>query len=131
MLILACDTTGKSLAVALVRDGRLVGDRRYLLGYNHAVTHMPQVMDLLATCEVEPAEIDLFACTTGPGSFTGTRIGLSSFKAMAYAAGKPLVGVSTLEVLAWPWSKVRRPNLCRFWMPAMAGCMRRPALARL
>ncbi|MBP1757589.1 MAG: hypothetical protein H6Q62_445, partial [Firmicutes bacterium] len=73
MLVLASDTTGKSLSVALLRDGRLVGETRLDLGYNHAVTHMPQVMNLLQSCETDIQAIDLFACTNGPGSFTGTR----------------------------------------------------------
>ncbi len=112
MLVLASDTTGKSLSVALVRDDRLIGEIRLELGYNHAVTHMPQVMALLKSCEVAIDTIDLFACTNGPGSFTGTRIGISSFKAMAYAAKKPAIGVSTLETLAWPWREWPQAIIC-------------------
>lgn len=112
MLVLASDTTGKSLSVALVKDGRLVGESRFNLGYNHAVTHLPQVMALLDACETSIAAVDLLAVTQGPGSFTGTRIGLSSFKAMAYAAHKPLVGVSTLETLAYPWRQMDQTLVC-------------------
>ncbi|NCA98941.1 MAG: tRNA (adenosine(37)-N6)-threonylcarbamoyltransferase complex dimerization subunit type 1 TsaB [Clostridia bacterium] len=112
MLVLASDTTGKSLSIALVKDGRLVGESRFNLGYNHAVTHLPQVLALLDSCETSLAEVDLLAVTQGPGSFTGTRIGLSSFKAMAYAAHKPLVGVSTLETLAYPWRQVTHARVC-------------------
>jgi tRNA threonylcarbamoyl adenosine modification protein YeaZ len=112
MLVLASDTTGKSLSVALLRDGRLVGETRLDLGYNHAVTHMPQVMNLLKSCEIEIEAIDLFACTNGPGSFTGTRIGISSCKAMAYAAQKPAIGISTLETLAWPWREWPQAIIC-------------------
>jgi len=112
MLVLASDTTGKSLSVALLRDGRLVGETRLDLGYNHAVTHMPQVMNLLQSCETDIQAIDLFACTNGPGSFTGTRIGISSCKAMAYAAQKPAIGVSTLETLAWPWRNWPQAIIC-------------------
>lgn len=112
MLVLASDTTGKSLSVALVKDGRLVGESRFNLGYNHAVTHLPQVMALLDACETSLAEVELLAVTQGPGSFTGTRIGLSSFKAMAYAAHRPLVGVSTLETLAYPWRLVDHALIC-------------------
>lgn len=112
MLILASDTTGKSLAVALVKDNRLVGESRFNLGYNHAVTHMPQVMALLDSCETSLEAVDLLAVTQGPGSFTGTRIGLSSFKALAFAAHKPLMGVSTLETLAFPWRQMARTLVC-------------------
>lgn len=102
MLVLATDTTGKSLSIALVQDDRLLGEVRLNLGYNHAVTHAPQIQALLDTCQTDIRMIDLFACTRGPGSYTGTRIGLATLKAMAYAAGKPAVGISTLETLAWP-----------------------------
>lgn len=112
MLILASDTTGKSLSVALVRNGNLVGESRFNLGYNHAVTHLPQVMALLQACEISLETVDLLAVTSGPGSFTGTRIGLSSLKALAYAAGKPLLGVSTLETLAWPWRHLAQTLVC-------------------
>jgi len=112
MLILASDTTGKSLAVALVKDGRLVGESRFNLGYNHAVTHLPQVMSLLQSCATSLDAVDLLAVTQGPGSFTGTRIGLSSFKALAFAAHKPLVGVSTLETLAFPWRQIAQTLVC-------------------
>ena len=112
MLVLASDTTGKSLSAALLRDDRLVGEIRLNLGYNHAVTHMPQVLALLKSCEVAVESVDLFACTNGPGSFTGTRIGISSCKAMAYAAKKPAIGVSSLEALAWPWREWPQAVIC-------------------
>lgn len=112
MLILATDTTGKALSVALVRDDRLIGEIRLNTGYNHAVTHIPQIEKLLNDCQVKSSEIDLFACTRGPGSFTGTRIGLSTIKAMAYAAGKPALGISTLEALAAPWQPLGPAILC-------------------
>lgn len=112
MLILATDTTGKALSAALVRDDRLIGEVRLNNGYNHAVTHVPQIEQLLRDCRITSEEIDLFACTRGPGSFTGTRIGLSTIKAMAYAAGKPAVGISTLEALAAPWQPLGPAILC-------------------
>ncbi len=112
MLILATDTTGKALSVALVRDDRLIGEVRLNLGFNHAVTHAPQIEQLLRDCQIQVADIDLFACTRGPGSYTGTRIGLSTIKAMAYAAGKPAVGVSTLEAMAWPWRPLQNALIC-------------------
>ncbi|MDD2534678.1 MAG: tRNA (adenosine(37)-N6)-threonylcarbamoyltransferase complex dimerization subunit type 1 TsaB [Eubacteriales bacterium] len=112
MRILATDTTGKSLAIALVEDGRLIGEIRLNNGYNHAITHLPQIENLLKSCSTTYEAIDLFACTRGPGSYTGTRIGLSTIKAMAYAAQKPAIGVSTLETLAWPWRHVPQTILC-------------------
>ncbi len=104
MLTLACDTSGKSLSVALCRDGRLLGETSLRLGYNHAVTYMPQTMALLTSCDCQLGDVDLFACAAGPGSYTGIRIGVSTVKTMAYAAGRPAIGVSTLAALALPYS---------------------------
>jgi tRNA threonylcarbamoyladenosine biosynthesis protein TsaB len=112
MLTLASDTSGKSLSVALCRDGRLLGETCLHLGYNHSITHMPQVMALLASCECRMADVDLFACTVGPGSFTGIRIGISAVKGMAYAANRPALGVSTLAVLAAPFASLPDVVIC-------------------
>jgi tRNA threonylcarbamoyladenosine biosynthesis protein TsaB len=48
-------------------------------------------------------DIDAYACTVGPGYYTGLRIGVSTTKALAYAAGKPVAGISTLAAIAWPY----------------------------
>ena len=62
---------------------------------------LPALHDLLRLSRIEPKEIDLFACTIGPGSFTGLRVGASTVKGLALAMGKPIAGVSTLEALAF------------------------------
>ena len=103
MLILASDTSGPSVSVALWQDGRLLGEMMQNIGLTHSVTYLPLVENMLRQCKKDIAEVDLFAVTVGPGSFTGIRIGISAVKAMAYAAQKPAVGVSTLEAMAWPY----------------------------
>lgn len=103
MLILACDTSGPQASVALWSDGRLAAEIVIQRSQPHAVTLMPAVEDLLNRCDLAPTEIDGFACATGPGSFTGIRIGISSIKAMAYGTGRPAIGISTLEAMAWPY----------------------------
>ena len=62
---------------------------------------LPVIEDICRRAGVELEEVDLFACTVGPGSFTGLRIGLSTVKGFALATGKPAAGVSTLEALAF------------------------------
>lgn len=99
MLILALDTSGKSLSAALVRDGELIGESTLCIGLKHSATALPLIHDLCDRCGIGYPEIDLYACTVGPGSYTGIRIGISLIKGMAYAAGKPTVGVSTLKTL--------------------------------
>lgn len=112
MLILAVDTSGKSLSVALCRETVLVGEMSLQQGFNHSVTQIPLLQELLRQCSVQLEEVDLFACTIGPGSFTGIRIGVSSVKAMAYALGKPVLGVSALRSLAYPYLSVSGAIVC-------------------
>ncbi|NLK02408.1 MAG: tRNA (adenosine(37)-N6)-threonylcarbamoyltransferase complex dimerization subunit type 1 TsaB [Clostridiaceae bacterium] len=100
MLILASDTSGKSLSVALCDEESIIAEATLNLGYKHSVTYQPLIADLLARSNRRKEEIDLFVCATGPGSFTGIRIGIAAVKTMAWALNKPAVGVSSLEVLA-------------------------------
>ena len=103
MMVLACDTSGPSVSVALRRNGTIVSERTLDIGLIHSATFMPMVSDLLRETQNQPADIDLYAVTTGPGSFTGIRIGISAVKAMAYAHQKPVVGLTSLEVMAFPY----------------------------
>lgn len=102
MIILASDTSTKSLSVAICQDGISVAHSTKQTGTTHSQTHMPTIQKLLDDSNLHFADIDLYACTVGPGSYTGIRIGVSTTKTMAYASKKCAVGVSTLEVLAIP-----------------------------
>jgi len=103
MLILAMDTSGPSVSVALWREGRLLTETTSQTGRPHSTTLMPLTEGLLLDSGLKVADIDAYACTLGPGSYTGLRIGVSTIKAMAYAAGKPAIGISTLAAMAWPY----------------------------
>lgn len=100
MLILAMDTSSKAASCALLRDGQLIGDWFLHVPMTHSQTMLPMVQSLLSAAEVSPEAIDAYAVTTGPGSFTGLRIGIAAVKGMATALEKPCIGVSTLEALA-------------------------------
>lgn len=104
MLILSCDSSGPAVSAALWNNDQLIAETMIQCGRPHATTLMPMLGDLLDQCDRTTADIDAFACAIGPGSYTGIRIGVSSIKAMAYAAGRPAVGVSTLEAMAWPYA---------------------------
>jgi tRNA threonylcarbamoyladenosine biosynthesis protein TsaB len=101
MRLLAVDTTTGSGSAALVEDGRI----RAEIGIDSFGTHsarLPASIDvLLKSLGWTPAELDGFAVTPGPGSFTGIRIGLSTIQAFAFASGKPIAPVSSLRALAW------------------------------
>lgn len=100
MLILALDSTALCASAALVRDGHLLAEYTVNTGHTHSETLLPMVESALRTCGVGIDEIDLFACTAGPGSFTGVRIGAATIKGLAFGKDKPCVGVSTLDALA-------------------------------
>ncbi|HYF84356.1 MAG TPA: tRNA (adenosine(37)-N6)-threonylcarbamoyltransferase complex dimerization subunit type 1 TsaB [Clostridia bacterium] len=101
MKILAVDTSTSAATAAIMEDGRLVSE--YILNINRA--HSQKIMgiidDLFKKSGMEPAEIDIYACSSGPGSFTGLRIGASIMKGMAQTFRKPIVGVPTLDALAY------------------------------
>ncbi len=100
MKILALDSSALVATVALCEDGRLLAEYTLNNGNTHSETLLPMVESLLSHFSITPKEIDLFAASTGPGSFTGVRIGAATLKGLAFGTGKPCVGVSTLEALA-------------------------------
>jgi tRNA threonylcarbamoyladenosine biosynthesis protein TsaB len=100
MLVLAIDTALSACSAALWREGEAVAARVEPMAKGQAERLAPLVQELLAEAGVVAAALDRIAVTTGPGAFTGVRIGLSFVRAFALALGRPAVGVSTLEVLA-------------------------------
>ncbi len=100
MLILALDSTALVGSVALCENDHLLAECTLNTGNTHSETLLPTVEFVLKSCGVTVDEVDLFACTVGPGSFTGVRIGAATVKGIAFGKGKPCVGVSTLEALA-------------------------------
>jgi tRNA threonylcarbamoyladenosine biosynthesis protein TsaB len=99
MLVLALDTTTSSGSCALVRDGRVVCEQVNDAPNAHA-EHLPgDLMSLIDGADTTLADIDVFAVATGPGSFTGLRIGIATMQGLAFAEGKPLIGVSGFDSL--------------------------------
>ncbi len=100
MLILALDSTALVGSVALCDNEHLLAECTLNTGNTHSETLLPTVEFVLKACGVTVDEVDLFACTVGPGSFTGVRIGAATVKGISFGKDKPCVGVSTLEALA-------------------------------
>jgi tRNA threonylcarbamoyladenosine biosynthesis protein TsaB len=101
MITLAIDTATKTAGVALLGDERILAEYFFDLPVNHSETVLPAVHRGLELAGIGVAGVGLIALTVGPGSFTGLRIGASTVKGLALAAGTPVVGVSTLEALAY------------------------------
>jgi tRNA threonylcarbamoyladenosine biosynthesis protein TsaB len=95
MLTLAFDTATGVATSALVRDGELLDER-----VSRAVRVLADADELLERAGAEPSELNGLVVGTGPGSFTGVRMGLAAARALAFALELPLAGVSTLDALA-------------------------------
>lgn len=105
--ILALDTSGPSLSVALLSDGKLLYECTQQNGLTHSDSLMPLVEAALASARLDIARVDCIAPVVGPGSFTGVRIGVSTAKGLANALRIPCIGVNALEALAagvWPFA---------------------------
>ena len=111
MIILACDTSGKIGSCALLDDDRPLAVLSEE-GGAHSATFLPMVLRLLSDAGAGFPDIGLYACATGPGSFTGIRIGVATVQGMAFASGRPAVGVTSLASLAWPLSGLAGDLVC-------------------
>ena len=98
---LAVDTSSKYLTVLAVKGESKVLRHIPDCALQHSVTVMCEVDKALKEARLSPDECDFFAAVTGPGSFTGIRIGISTVKGFAVATGKPLVSVTAFELLAY------------------------------
>jgi tRNA threonylcarbamoyladenosine biosynthesis protein TsaB len=105
VLILAIETSGKEGSVALLENETVLG--RLSIPAGHTARRLaPSLAQLLASRGIAPAQVQLIAVSTGPGSFTGLRVGVTTAKTLAYAIGCDLIGIDTLDALA---AKVSRP----------------------
>ena len=101
MIVLGIDTTSPYCSVSLVKDGTELAGEIVNNGNTHSEILLPLINKCLKSAGVALGEVDMFALSACPGSFTGVRIGASTVKGLAFASGKPCVGVSTLEALAY------------------------------
>lgn len=102
MSLLAIDGATPTASVALVADGMLLGELYNQQGTGHARILMSMVDQLMVLTNTDLSNLEAIAVTVGPGSFTGLRIGLATAEGLAMALSLPMVGISTLEVMATP-----------------------------
>ena len=123
MKILAIDTTAKTVAAALCEDETLLGEITVNAKNTHSETMLPTIERLLTAFSLTPRDVDLFAVTRGPGSFTGVRIGAATVKGLAMRdAGEtpvPIASVSTIEALAYNFAGLGTPDAPVIVVPVM------------
>lgn len=104
MNILAMDTSTLTATVAVLTDEKLLGEFSVSNKLTHSQTIMPMTDTLLKTASLSLKDIDVFAVSIGPGSFTGLRIGMATVKTFAQALDRPIVGVSSLDAVAYSFT---------------------------
>jgi tRNA threonylcarbamoyladenosine biosynthesis protein TsaB len=100
MRVLALDTTSRALSAAVVDDHQVRAERVGDTTRSHAERLPGALFEVVADAQTDLAAIDLFAVTAGPGSFTGTRIGIATMQGLALVSGKRIAAVSSLDALA-------------------------------
>lgn len=101
MLVLGFESSAKAASAAICDERGLVAQYYQNSGLTHSRTLLPMAEDMMKNLDMALADVDMIAVAHGPGSFTGVRIGVSVVKGLAWALEKPVVGVSTLEAMAW------------------------------
>jgi len=100
MKVLALDTTTRAGSVAIVDGDRVIDERGGDAARSHAERLPVEMLAIAAATQTPLASVDLFAVASGPGSFTGLRIGIATVQGVAFVQGRGMVGVSALEALA-------------------------------
>jgi tRNA threonylcarbamoyladenosine biosynthesis protein TsaB len=101
-MLLAVDTSTRYAGVALADEGRVVASRCWYSTVNHTAELMPAVIQTLQGRRLAPGDLQGIAVALGPGGFSALRVGMSVAKGLAVSAGKPLIGVETLDLEAYP-----------------------------
>lgn len=101
-MILAIDTATQYAGLALYHQDGLLAEETWFSGHNHTVEVMPRLARMLKLANLKATDLTALAVSLGPGSFTGVRIGLSLAKGLALPHKLPVIGVSTLETVAYP-----------------------------
>jgi len=102
VLILGIETSTSQVSCALGGPEEVIAASRVLRGQRHAETLTPMISQVLAAGGVQPSELGAIAVGVGPGLYTGLRVGLATARAMAFALRVPMIGIASLDLLAFP-----------------------------
>jgi tRNA threonylcarbamoyladenosine biosynthesis protein TsaB len=108
-LLLTIDTATRAGSVAVSRGETVLGEILLNAGSNHTDRLLLSLQQLLGDLQLTPEQFDAFAVVRGPGSFTGLRVGVATVKGLALATGKPVIALSSLELLAMQAPLARYP----------------------
>ncbi len=100
MNILAIDTSNDELGIAIAKDDKIIGELITSSKQDHSTRLMPAIVDMMSRTNMNQTELDAIIVTHGPGSYTGSRIGITTAKTMAWALNIPIYTVSSLALLA-------------------------------
>jgi tRNA threonylcarbamoyladenosine biosynthesis protein TsaB len=106
MKILALDSTENTAAVAITDDEALIASTVINAGRSHSELLLPAIEGIMTASRLSYSDIDVFACSSGPGSFTGVRIGVSTVKGLAFGRNAICIGVSATEALAYNYANI-------------------------
>jgi tRNA threonylcarbamoyladenosine biosynthesis protein TsaB len=121
MLVLSLDTTTKTASCAVARDGVVINETSIDPNRQLALQLPGALRDILDLSAIALEEIDAFAVATGPGSFTGLRIGIATLQGLAFGRGKPLIGISGLTALRAVASPAFLGSRIATWVDAWRG----------
>ncbi len=108
-MMLAIDTSTDNASLALVKDGRVLAEANWHCEQNHTVELLPRLVRLLGEAKADVKSIGAVAVARGPGSFNGLRVGISTAKGLAFSLGVPIIGISSLEVVAYEHAETGLP----------------------
>lgn len=113
MKVLGLDTSTLMTTCSVMDGDKLIGEYSLSHDMSHSEKLVPMIKEMMDSLGLKLEDIDLYAAAVGPGSFTGLRIGIATIKAFAHIYNKPVVGVSTLEAMAYnlPYNPVVIPMI--------------------
>ena len=109
MMELAIDTSTETASIALSSQGEIIAELTWHAGQNHTTELIPNLTCILEQVKLNLKDMSGVIVAKGPGSFNGLRVGMSTAKGLALALNIPLVGISTLEVEAFPYAATTLP----------------------
>lgn len=101
MKILSLETSSNNCSIAIIDENHIIADFNLNIGTTHSQNLLPMIDNIINFSNMALEDIDVFACSIGPGSFTGLRIGISTIKGFAISLNKPVIGIPSLVGLAY------------------------------